>query len=131
MKKTRVLIGIMGLDQHELGALAVAQLLRNAGMEVIYAGRFNTPAKLARMAVEEDVDVVGLSCHSWEYIHYTPDLIQELKKEGADTSVVVGGSVITPADAQLLKQQGVAEVFGPGAAGEEIVAAIERLGRSQ
>ncbi|MFZ5632886.1 MAG: cobalamin B12-binding domain-containing protein [Bacillota bacterium] len=128
MKKTRVLIGIFGLDQHEVGALSVAQMLRDAGMEVIYAGRFNTPSTLVRGAIQEDVDVIGISCHSWEYLHYTPELIELLKKEGADIALVVGGSVITPADARSLTGLGVSAVFGPGAAREDIIATIAELG---
>lgn len=129
MKKTRVLIGILGLDQHEVGALSVAQMLRNAGMEVVYAGRFNTPLKLVQAAIEEDVDVIGISCHSWEFIHYMPELIELLKKEGgADIAVAVGGSVITPADARELKAMGVSAVFGPGAAKDDIISTIAELG---
>lgn len=129
MKKTRVLIGILGLDQHEVGALSVAQMLRNASMEVVYAGRFNTPLKLVQAAIEEDVDVIGISCHSWEFIHYMPELIELLKKEGgADIAVVVGGSVITPADARELKAMGVSAVFGPGAAKDDIISTIAELG---
>jgi len=128
VKKTRVLIGIFGLDQHEVGAFTVAQILKDVGMEVIYAGRFNTPAILVRSAIEEDVDVIGISCHSWEYLFYTPELLSLLKKEGADIPVVVGGSVITPKDAGALLDLGVAAVFGPGAAGEEIIKTIAQIG---
>lgn len=129
MKKTRVLIGIVGLDQHEVGALSVARMLRDAGMEVIYAGRFNTPSKLVGCAIEEDVDVIGISCHSWEYLEYLPELFNLLKKEGgSDISVVVGGSVITPADAKQLIDLGVSAVFGPGSARDDIVSAISGLG---
>ena len=78
MKKVRVLIGMMGMDQHEVGAVAVSRLLRDAGMEIIYLGRFNTPAGIAKISIEEDVDVIGLSCHSWEYLHYVPELLNLL-----------------------------------------------------
>ncbi|WP_027365042.1 cobalamin B12-binding domain-containing protein [Desulfotruncus alcoholivorax] len=128
MRKIRVLIGIFGLDQHEVGALSVARMLIDGGMEVIYAGRFNTPSKLMRIAVQEDVDVIGVSCHSWEYIDYTPELMELMKKEGVDIPVVLGGSVITPADELVLKNLGIAAVFGPGAAREDIIATISELG---
>ena len=75
-KNIKVLIGILGVDQHEVGAMTVARILRDAGMEVIYAGRFNLPPTIVQAAIEEDVDVIGLSCHSWEYIHYMDDLFQ-------------------------------------------------------
>lgn len=64
----RILLSLLGLDQHEAGAFAVARLLRDAGMEVVYLGRFVTPDRIVRAALEEGVDVIGLSCHSWEYL---------------------------------------------------------------
>jgi methylmalonyl-CoA mutase C-terminal domain/subunit len=128
MRRIRVLIATLGLDQHELGAMAVSRMLRDAGMEVIYGGRFNLPPMLLRMAEEEDVDVIGLSCHSWEYIHYVPELCDLLRENGLDIPVVIGGSVITAADAEMLKEKGVAAVFGPSARGEEIVEAVKTLG---
>ncbi len=128
MRRIRVLVATLGLDQHELGAMAVSRMLRDAGMEVIYGGRFNLPPMILRMAEEEDVDVIGLSCHSWEYIEYVPELQGLLKENEMDIPVVVGGSVITPADAQRLTEQGVAAVFGPSARAEEIVETIRTLG---
>ncbi|MHB8157249.1 MAG: cobalamin B12-binding domain-containing protein [Desulfocucumaceae bacterium] len=128
MKKIRMLIGILGLDQHEVGALVVAKMMNDAGMEVIYTGRFNTPETIVRSALEEDVDLIGLSCHSWEYIHYMPELIDLLKKEGADIPIVAGGSVITPSDAKSLAEMGVSAAFGPGSSAQEIIEAITVLG---
>lgn len=125
--KIRVLIGIMGLDQHEVGALGVAGMLRDAGMEVIYVGRLNTPTTIARTAVEEDVDIIGLSCHSWEYIQFIPELMNLLKEEDAGIGVIVGGSIITPSDARDLKHKGVVEVFGPDSNKETIVASIMEI----
>lgn len=128
MRRIRVLVATLGLDQHELGAMAVSRMLRDAGMEVIYGGRFNLPPMILRMAEEEDVDVIGLSCHSWEYIQYVPELQGLLKENELDIPVVIGGSVITPADAERLRGEGVAAVFGPSAKGEEIVETIRALG---
>ncbi len=128
MKKMRILIGLFGMDQHEVGALSVAKMLSDAGKEVVYAGRFNTPSTLLKIAIQEDADVIGISCHSWEYIHYTPELMELLRKEGADLAVVLGGSVITQADAKELLDLGVAAVFGPGAAREDIIATIDEIG---
>ncbi len=127
MKPIRVWIGTVGLDQHEVGATAVARLLRDAGMEVIYAGRFNLPPGIVKTALEEDVDVIGLSCHSWEYLEYVDELLQLLRERGLDLPVVVGGSVITAADQRQLHEKGVAAVFGPTAAFDEIPAAIRRI----
>jgi methylmalonyl-CoA mutase C-terminal domain/subunit len=129
MRPIRVLIGILGLDQHEVGAMAVARMLRDAGMEVVYVGRFNLPGDIAKAAVEEGADVVGLSCHSWEYLHYLDPLLAALREHDLDIPVVVGGSVVTAADAQAIRAQGVAAAFGPTADGAEIVATIERLAR--
>ena len=127
MNKGRVLIGVFGMDQHENGAFAAATILRDAGMEVVYAGRFNTPGKLVRVALDEDVDVIGVSCHSWEYLEYTPELLRLLKVEGLDAAVVLGGSVITPADREAMKKLGVNAVFGPGTTPEAVVAAFAAL----
>ena len=127
MKPIRVWIGTLGLDQHEVGATAVTRLLRDAGMEVIYAGRFNLPPGIVKAAVEEDVDVIGLSCHSWEYLEYIDELMQLLRQRDLDVPVVVGGSVITAGDERLLREKGVAAVFGPTAPVEDIPAAIRRL----
>jgi methylmalonyl-CoA mutase C-terminal domain/subunit len=128
MGKLRILIGILGLDQHEVGAIAVARMLRDAGMEVIYAGCFQTPEKLARSTIQEDVDVLGISCHSWEYLHFLPELMTRLKADGADAAVVVGGSVLTAGDAQTLQELGVAATFGPGSTPPEMIATIRELG---
>lgn len=129
MKRIRVLIGMMGLDQHEVGAIAVSSLLRDAGMEVIYAGRFNRPATIVRQSIQEDVDVIGLSCHSWEYLHTVPELLQLLRQEGLALPVVVGGSVITPDDRSDLLELGVSEAFGPESGSAEIVDGIRRIAR--
>lgn len=127
MAKGRIAIAMLGLDQHELGAIAVARLLRDAGMEVVYAGRFNTPQSIVQIAIDEDVDVIGISCHSWEFVDFTPELIALIAAKGVDVPVVLGGSVVTAADAQQMKQQGVAAVFGPSSASDGIVSTIAEL----
>ena len=127
VKRLRVLIAMLGLDQHEVGAIAVARLLRDAGMEVIYAGRFNLPPGIVKTAAEEDVDVIGLSCHSWEYLHYIDELLALLRERGLTVPVVVGGSVITAKDAATLREKGVAAAFGPTAALDDIPTALRRL----
>jgi methylmalonyl-CoA mutase C-terminal domain/subunit len=91
-----MLIAVLGMDQHEVGAVAVSRMLRDAGMEIIYLGRFNTPAGIVKTSIEEDVDAIGLSCHSWEYLHYMPELLHMLNERSLNIPVVIGGSVITP-----------------------------------
>ena len=127
MSRIKVYIGILGMDQHELGAIAVAQMLRDAGMEVIYGGRFNVPAMIIKTSLEEDLDVIGLSCHSWEYLHYLPDLFTGMQEAKIDIPVIVGGSVITPGDRRRLLQMGVAEAFPSGARNQEIIDTVRRL----
>ena len=127
MKKIRILIGTMGMDQHEVGAISVSRMLMDAGMEVVYVGRFNTPKKLFMAGIEEGVDVIGVSCHSWEYLHFMPELLDLIATHQADIPVVVGGSVITPKDDATLKQMGVAAVFGPGSTRQEMVDSIRAL----
>jgi methylmalonyl-CoA mutase C-terminal domain/subunit len=129
MKRIRVFIGILGMDQHELGAIAVAQMLRDAGMEVIYGGRFNVPATVVKTCIEEDLDVIGLSCHSWEYLHYLPDLFKRMKEARLQAPVIVGGSVITPGDRKKLLEMGVAGAFVSGTPNEEIIEAVRALAR--
>ena len=127
MKKIRVFIGLLGLDQHEVGAIAIARMLRDAGMEVIYAGRFNMPPMIVQTSIHEDVDVVGLSCHSWEYIYYLPELIQLFKDNEVDIPIVLGGSIITPRDVEKIREMGVAAAFGPSSSNEEMIETIKVL----
>lgn len=114
MSTPKIIIGLLGIDQHEVGAIAVASLLRDAGMEIVYVGRYNTPQSLVRIAMEEDADVIGISCHSWEYLDYVPELIGLAKSQRLDVAVVLGGSVITAVDARAMVSSGVAAIFGPG-----------------
>ncbi len=127
MRKASILIGIMGMDQHEVGAIAVARLLRDAGLEVIYVGRFNLPSMIVNTALQEDVDLIGLSCHSWEYLHYVPELVNLLQDRGVDVPVIIGGSVITPDDARKVIEMGVSAAFGPGAVPEDIIQTVRHL----
>jgi len=127
MNGVRAVIGTYALDQHEAGAQYIARLLRDAGAEVVYLGRFNLPEHVAAVAVEEDADLIGMSCHSWEYLPCTRQLLAALHHAGRDIPVVLGGSVITPADAEQLRLEGVAAVFGPAAAPADILATIAEL----
>lgn len=121
MRPIRVLIAILGLDQHETGALAVARLLRDAGMEVIYTGLRQTPEMIVNAALQEDVQVIGLSILSGAHNAIVPRVMELLKeKEMTDVLVVVGG-IIPDEDAGQLKKAGVAAVFQPGASLKAIV----------
>jgi len=121
------LMAMLGLDQHEVGAIAVTGVLRDAGMEVVYAGRFNLPAAVVKSALEEGVDVIGLSCHSWEYLYYLDELLALLREHDLDVPVIVGGSVVTPGDARILLDKGVSAAFGPTATPDEIIASVRKL----
>ena len=123
----RVVIGTYALDQHEAGAQLIARLLRDAGAEVIYLGRFNLPEHVAAIAVQEDADLIGMSCHSWEYLACTRELLAHLRGSGEEIPVVLGGSVITPADAAQLELEGVAAVFGPGTSASGILDSIKAI----
>jgi methylmalonyl-CoA mutase, C-terminal domain len=123
----RALVTVLGLDQHEAGSLAVARLLRDAGVEVIYAGRFQLPETISTIAVDEDVDVVGVSAHSWEFLHYAGELSDRLRAAQPPIPVLVGGSVVTPADRDQILSQGIDEAVLPTAGRDEILGAFTRL----
>jgi methylmalonyl-CoA mutase C-terminal domain/subunit len=127
MKKIRILIAILGMDQHEVGAIAISRSLRDAGMEVIYAGRFNLPPLILKMAIEEDVHIIGLSCHSWEYLYYVDELIQLLRGRSLRIPIVLGGSVITPNDEKKLKEKGIAAAFGASDSTDDIIKKIRDI----
>jgi methylmalonyl-CoA mutase C-terminal domain/subunit len=127
----RILMAILGLDQHEAGAFAVARILRDTGMEVIYLGRFGTPDLVVASALEEGVDVIGLSCHSWEYLYYLDELLELMTRRKLEIPVVIGGSVLSQDDKDEIQAKGVAATFGPGAKADEIVEEIRRLAESR
>lgn len=127
----RVLIAKPGLDGHDRGAKIVARALRDAGMEVIYAGLRQTPEAIVQAAIEEDVDLVGVSILSGAHMALIPRIVQLLKKEKAGDVPVFAGGIIPDEDARRLKKLGVRAIFGPGASLEEIVTTARTLaGRS-
>jgi methylmalonyl-CoA mutase C-terminal domain/subunit len=129
-RKVRVLVAKPGLDGHDRGAKVIARALRDAGYEVIYTGIRQTPEMIAEAALQEDVDVVGLSILSGAHMALVPRVIEELKKLGLDDVVVLVGGIIPDEDVPALLDMGVAGVFGPGTLTSEIVETIERaLGR--
>jgi methylmalonyl-CoA mutase C-terminal domain/subunit len=121
-RKIRVLVAKPGLDGHDRGAKVIARALRDAGMEVIYTGLQQTPRMIVDAALQEDVDVVGLSILSGAHMTLLPKITQLLREAGADDVLVVAGGIISDADAEVLRRDhGVAQVFGPGASMSQIV----------
>ena len=123
---SRVLIAKPGLDGHDRGAKVVARALRDAGFEVIYTGLHQTPQMVVEAAIQEDVDIVGLSILSGAHIPLVTAVMDLFKQRGVKTPVFVGG-IIPPDDAKQLKQAGVSAVFGPGTATTEIAQEIRRV----
>jgi methylmalonyl-CoA mutase C-terminal domain/subunit len=121
----RVLVAKVGLDGHDRGVKVVARLLRDAGIEVIYTGLFQTPETVAAAAVDEDVDVVGLSMLSGAHMTLAPLVVEAIRARGVDIPVVIGG-IVPNSDVAELKSAGIAEILGPGAPADEVVAAVRR-----
>lgn len=127
MKKIRVLIAKPGLDGHDRGALVIAQALRDHGMEVIYTGLRQTPVQIAQAAVQEDVDVIGLSSLSGAHRSLFPKVIEELKNRNASDIPVVGGGVIPSEDIQFLLEKGVKQIFTSGSSTDVLANYIKQL----
>jgi methylmalonyl-CoA mutase, C-terminal domain len=119
----RVLVAKVGYDGHDRGVKIVARVLRDAGMEVIYGGLRRTPEQLAAIALQEDVDVVGVSMHNGAHLTLAPAVVDALRAVGLSTPVVVGGIVPAP-DVERLRQAGVAAVLGPGTSSEAVAQAV-------
>ena len=120
-KRIRVLVAKPGLDGHDRGAKIVARALRDAGMEVIYTGLRQTPEQIARAAVQEDVDAIGISILSGAHNTIVPRICELLRAEHIDDVLLLVGGIIPEEDIPGLKNAGVAEVFQPGASTQEIV----------
>jgi methylmalonyl-CoA mutase C-terminal domain/subunit len=120
-RKIRVVIAKPGLDGHDRGAKIIARALRDAGMEVIYTGLHQTPEQIVETALQEDADAVGISILSGAHMTLVPRILEGLRREGLDDVLVVVGGTIPRDDVAALKEQGVAEVFTPGAPVSEIV----------
>lgn len=119
-RKIRVMIAKPGLDGHDRGAKVVARALRDAGMEVIYTGLHQTPEQIVQAALQEDVDAIGLSCLSGAHDVLFPRVMELIRENGMDVLVTAGG-IIPKEDVAMLKKSGIAAVFGPGTAIEDIV----------
>jgi methylmalonyl-CoA mutase C-terminal domain/subunit len=125
-KKSRVLLAKVGLDGHDRGVKVVAHWLRDAGLEVIFLGRHLTPEQVVKSAIAEDVDVIGLSFLGADHEILLRKTLKEMKKHNLQVPLIAGG-VIPKVDIPVLREMGVAEVFGAGTGMEEIVEAVKRL----
>jgi len=125
MRPIRVLVAKPGLDGHDRGAKVVAAALRDAGMEVIYTGLHQTPEMIATAAIQEDVDVVGLSILSGAHMTLIPRVLDLLREEGRDDILITGGGIIPREDVEALEKIGVGKLFGPGTPTSELVAYIK------
>ncbi|MGI5835981.1 MAG: cobalamin B12-binding domain-containing protein [Chloroflexota bacterium] len=125
-KIIRVLIAKPGLDGHDRGAKVVARALRDAGMEVVYTGIRQTPQMIAEVALQEDVDVIGLSSLSGAHMSLFSRVMEELKKRGLDDLVVIAGGIIPDEDQEALKKIGIRAVFGPGSSTQEMAEFIRQ-----
>ena len=121
MRPIRVLVAKPGLDGHDRGAKVVAAALRDAGMEVIYTGLHQTPEMIATAAVQEDVDVVGLSILSGAHMTLFPRVLELLREHGREDILITGGGIIPKEDMETLAKQGVGELFGPGTSTQTII----------
>ncbi len=120
-RPVRVLVGKPGLDGHDRGAKVVATALRDSGMEVIYTGLHQTPEMIATAAIQEDVDVVGLSILSGAHMTLFPRIKRLLVEAGRDDILLIGGGIIPDDDIRSLEAEGIGKLFGPGATTQEII----------
>jgi methylmalonyl-CoA mutase C-terminal domain/subunit len=120
--KIKVIIAKPGLDGHDRGAKVVARALRDAGLEVVYTGIRQTPEMVAETALQEDVDLVGLSILSGAHMELFPRVVEEMKKRGLDDVVLLAGGIIPQEDVSALQKLGFRAIFGPGASTDDIVA---------
>jgi methylmalonyl-CoA mutase C-terminal domain/subunit len=127
LEKIKVLVAKPGLDGHDRGAKVVARALRDAGMEVIYTGIRQTPGMIVEAALQEDVDVIGLSCLSGAHVELFSDVMENLRQKGMDTVLVVAGGIIPEEDIPALNKIGIKAVFGPGMHTSEIIDSIIKL----
>ncbi len=125
-KKRRIIMAKMGLDTHDNGLRIVSKWLADGGYEVIYAGVYNSAEKIVRMAIDENVDALGLSFLAGEHLHYSAKVLDLLKESGLDDMKVFAGGIIPPDDVTALRSMGVDAVFTPGTARLDILTTIRQ-----
>ena len=130
-RKIRVIISKVGLDGHDRGSKVVAALLREAGMEVVYLGMYQTPEGIVQAAIDEDVDVIGVSYLSGEHLVYTPKIVEEMKKNALDDVLFLVGGSFPPEDIPVMKDMGADEVFRGGSLTDSFVNYIRQNLRHQ
>ncbi|MFC1858660.1 cobalamin B12-binding domain-containing protein [Thermodesulfobacteriota bacterium] len=129
-KKIKVIVSKVGLDGHDRGAKVVASLLKEAGMEVVYLGMYQSPAGIVKAAVDEDVDVIGVSYLSGEHLVFTPKIVEEMRRNGLDDVMFLVGGSFPPEDIPTMKKMGVDEVFRGGSLTDAFVNYIRENVRS-
>ncbi|MDH5267439.1 MAG: cobalamin B12-binding domain-containing protein [Candidatus Bathyarchaeota archaeon] len=125
-RRIRIVVAKPGLDSHDRGAKVIARAFRDAGMEVIYTGLWQTPEQIVETALQEDVDVVALSILSGAHMTLFPKITKLMKQKGLNDILVLGGGVIPDEDIPALKKIGIAEIFGPGTPTSTIIKFIKQ-----
>ena len=125
-RRIKVLVAKIGLDGHDRGAKVVARALRDAGFDVVYLGVHQTPENVIRTAIEEDVDVIGISILSGSHIEFAQDITRLMKEKGVNIPIIFGG-IIPPTDVPILKKIGIAEVHGPGTPLKKVIEDVYKL----
>ena len=120
-RKIKILVTKVGLDGHDRGAKVVSSLFKEAGMEVIYLGMYQTPEAIIKAAIDEDVDVIGISYLSGEHLIFTPKIVEEMKKNDLDDVLLIAGGTFPVEDIPVMKEMGIDEVFGAGSLTEPII----------
>ena len=120
-RKIKVVVTKVGLDGHDRGAKVVSSLFREAGMEVIYLGMYQTPEAIVKAAVDEDVDVIGVSYLSGEHLIFTPKIVEEMKNNNLDDVLLIAGGTFPAEDIPVMKEMGIDEVFVAGSLTEPII----------
>jgi methylmalonyl-CoA mutase C-terminal domain/subunit len=126
--RIRVLVAKVGLDGHEVGAKVVARALADAGIEVIYTGLRQTPEMVVEAAIQEDVDVIGISILSGAHMTFFPEILRLLRERGAENIAVIGGGVIPVEDIDVLKEMGVRELYPAGSSLKDIIEFVREIG---
>ena len=130
-RKIKVVVTKVGLDGHDRGAKVISSLLKEAGMEVIYLGMYQTPEAIIKAAVDEDVDVIGVSYLSGEHLIFTPKIVEGMKKNNLDDVLLIAGGTFPAEDIPVMKEMGIDEVFVAGSLTEPIIQYIREHVRAK